>query len=101
MQSPVGERYHETSETITMIDKQEPHGMPNISAARVSRRSFLSSLGAASVVATAGPVAVTAPAAASIAPAAPAESETESGAIPISLRVNGRQVNAKVDPRTT
>jgi xanthine dehydrogenase YagT iron-sulfur-binding subunit len=70
--------------------------------AHLSRRSFLSSLGAAGVVATAGPVLATAQTATPVAPmAANSTSETIQGAIPVSLRVNGRQLDLQVDPRTT
>jgi xanthine dehydrogenase YagT iron-sulfur-binding subunit len=70
--------------------------------AHLSRRSFLSSLGAAGVVATAGPVLATAQTATPVAPmAANSISETIEGAIPVSLRVNGKQLDLQVDPRTT
>jgi xanthine dehydrogenase YagT iron-sulfur-binding subunit len=73
--------------------------------AHLSRRSFLSSLGAAGVVATAGPGLATAQTATPVAPmAADSTSETVEtiqGAIPVSLRVNGKRLNLKVDPRTT
>jgi xanthine dehydrogenase YagT iron-sulfur-binding subunit len=70
--------------------------------AQLSRRSFLSSLGAAGVVASAGPVLATAQTATPVAPmAAGTTSETIEGAIPVSLRVNGKQLDLQVDPRTT
>jgi xanthine dehydrogenase YagT iron-sulfur-binding subunit len=70
--------------------------------AHLSRRSFLSSLGAAGVVATAGPVLATAQTATPVAPmAADSTSEMIQGAIPVSLRVNGKQLDLQVDPRTT
>jgi xanthine dehydrogenase YagT iron-sulfur-binding subunit len=70
--------------------------------AHLSRRSFLSSLGAAGVVATAGPVLATAETATPVAPmTADSASETIQGAIPVSLRVNGKQLDLQVDPRTT
>jgi xanthine dehydrogenase YagT iron-sulfur-binding subunit len=70
--------------------------------AHLSRRSFLSSLGAAGVVATAGPVLATAQTATPVAPmAANSTSETVPGAIPVSLRVNGKRLDLQVDPRTT
>jgi xanthine dehydrogenase YagT iron-sulfur-binding subunit len=73
--------------------------------AHLSRRSFLSSLGAAGVVATAGPVLATAQTATPVAPMAASSTsetvETIQGAIPVSLRVNGRQLDLQVDPRTT
>jgi xanthine dehydrogenase YagT iron-sulfur-binding subunit len=68
----------------------------------LSRRSFLSSLGAAGVVATAGPVLATAQTATPVTPmAANFTSETIQGAIPVSLRVNGKQLDLQLDPRTT
>jgi xanthine dehydrogenase YagT iron-sulfur-binding subunit len=70
--------------------------------ANLSRRSFLSSLGAAGVVATAGPVLATAQTAAPVAPmVVDSTSESIQGAMPVSLRVNGKQLNLNVDPRTT
>jgi xanthine dehydrogenase YagT iron-sulfur-binding subunit len=70
--------------------------------AHLSRRSFLSSLGAAGVVATAGPALATAQTATPMAPmTAASASENVQGAIPVSLRVNGKQLDLQVDPRTT
>ena len=70
--------------------------------AHLSRRSFLSSLGAAGVVAGAGPVLATAQTATPVAPmAAGSTPEPIEGAIPVSLRVNGKQLALQVDPRTT
>jgi xanthine dehydrogenase YagT iron-sulfur-binding subunit len=68
---------------------------------RVSRRSFLSQLGAAGIAATTAPVLASA---ATLAPSAVQEPETtptEAGAIPITLRVNGQPHNLRLDPRTT
>jgi len=66
---------------------------------RVSRRSFLSQLGAAGVVAT------TRPLAGAQAPAAVETLEmaepTVAGAISVSLRVNGKAVTLQLDTRTT
>jgi len=73
--------------------------------AHLSRRSFLSSLGAAGVVASAGPVLATAQTATPVAPMAASSTsvtmETIQGAIPVSLRVNGKRLDLQVDPRTT
>jgi xanthine dehydrogenase YagT iron-sulfur-binding subunit len=73
--------------------------------AHLSRRSFLSSLGAAGVMASAGPVLATAQTATPVAPMAGSSTsetvETIQGAIPVSLRVNGKQLDLQVDPRTT
>jgi len=64
---------------------------------RVSRRSFLSHLGAASIAATAPPLL------ASASPAPPVQEEAASveGATAITLRVNGKDHRLQVDPRTT
>ena len=67
----------------------------------VSRRSFLSSLGAVGVAATTAPIAAGAQTAPPIAPAETTTTETIEGAIPVSLRVNGKQVDLEIDPRTT
>ena len=86
-----------------MNEKKQGQEVQDGSAVRVSRRSFLSSLGAAGVVATAGPVAVAA-AAPLEAPAVPGvapSSEPVEGAIPVSLQVNGKQLELRIDPRTT
>jgi xanthine dehydrogenase YagT iron-sulfur-binding subunit len=68
---------------------------------RVSRRSFLSHLGAASVAVTAAPVIASA---ATLAPAAAQEVDTDPATaanIPIALNVNGKVHNLRLDPRTT
>jgi xanthine dehydrogenase YagT iron-sulfur-binding subunit len=66
---------------------------------KVSRRSFLSQLGAAGIAATAPPAlasaAATVPPAQSPAPPAPA------GSVPVTLKVNGEQHALNLDPRTT
>jgi len=67
------------------------------SAGHFSRRSFLSSLGAAGVVATSGPFV----AAAQAAPAVEAHADTIEGAVPVSLRVNGKELDLHIDPRTS
>jgi xanthine dehydrogenase YagT iron-sulfur-binding subunit len=67
----------------------------------VSRRSFLSSLGAVGVAATAAPIVAGAQTAPPIAPVETTTTETIEGAIPVSLRVNGKQLDLEIDPRTT
>jgi xanthine dehydrogenase YagT iron-sulfur-binding subunit len=66
---------------------------------RVSRRSFLSHLGAAGIAATASPVL------AASAPAAPVEQAAEAaapaGTVPVTLKVNGKTRTLNLDPRTT
>jgi xanthine dehydrogenase YagT iron-sulfur-binding subunit len=66
---------------------------------RLSRRSFLSQVGAAGVVATATPLLAAAPA-----PALPAAGDGHAAAsatIPITLNVNGEDHRLQLDPRTT
>ena len=70
-------------------------------AVRVSRRSFLSSLGAAGVVAGAAPLVAKAQTAPAAAPALAAPAEAIEGAIAVSLRVNGKDLELQLDPRTT
>ena len=67
------------------------------SLGRFSRRSFLSQLGAAGIVATAPPLLASAPA------SAPAGEETPAapGTVPLTLRVNGEAHTLHIDPRTT
>ena len=67
---------------------------------RVSRRSFLSQIGAAGIAATT-PVFASG---SSSAPAAVKEmppADGIEGAVPLSLRINGNDHNLKIDPRTT
>jgi xanthine dehydrogenase YagT iron-sulfur-binding subunit len=65
---------------------------------RISRRSFLSHLGAAGIAATAPPIF-----AATQTPPAPAakETTTASGTMPITLHVNGKEYRLQIDPRVT
>jgi xanthine dehydrogenase YagT iron-sulfur-binding subunit len=65
---------------------------------QISRRSFLSHLGAAGIAATAPPLF-----AATQTPEAPAAEEpaTVPGAMPITLHVNGKQYRLQIDPRVT
>ena len=71
------------------------------STGRVTRRSFLSQIGAAGVTVTAAPLVVRAHAAAG--PAEPSTNAAEKieNAMPITLSVNGKSVRVEVDPRTT
>jgi xanthine dehydrogenase YagT iron-sulfur-binding subunit len=82
-------------------DKEAQEGTAEQSLfGRVTRRSFLSHLGAAGIAATASPVlaatAIQEPPAADAASAAPA-----AGTVPLTLRVNGKNRVLRVDPRTT
>jgi xanthine dehydrogenase YagT iron-sulfur-binding subunit len=62
---------------------------------RFSRRSFLSQLGAAGIVATTPPLLVTTNAAAQEVSSPPA------GTVPLTLHVNGQRHTLHIDPRTT
>ncbi len=75
--------------------KLETHKMNKrkILAAQVSRRSFLSSLGAAGVVATAGPAIAAAQTAPPMTSSDATSNESIEGAVPVSLRVNGKQLD--------
>ena len=78
------------------VETSEPEAMlPQ----RVTRRSFLSHLGAAGIAATASPVlgsvATQQVSAQTVAAPRPA------GSIPVTLKVNGRQHTLNLDPRTT
>ena len=66
---------------------------------RVSRRSFLSHLGAAGIAATAPPLlaATSSP----LAPAAQDGAPTVEGTVPVTLRINGVEHRLQLDPRTT
>jgi xanthine dehydrogenase YagT iron-sulfur-binding subunit len=66
---------------------------------RVSRRSFLSHLGAAGIAASTAPVlgATVAPTAETQAP----EAAAEPGTMPLTLRVNGKDYKLNIDPRTS
>ncbi len=64
---------------------------------RVSRRFFLSSLGAAGLAATAPPLL----AATATRVSEQTESAAPAGAIPVTLKVNGKSYTLRIDPRTT
>jgi xanthine dehydrogenase YagT iron-sulfur-binding subunit len=67
---------------------------------RVSRRSFLSQLGAAGVAVTARPLVASAQTATAVVASDVAEEKIE-GAVGVKLRVNGKAVNLEIDPRTS
>ena len=69
-------------------------------AGQVSRRSFLSQLGAAGVAVTARPL-VGAAQTAPVAVANDVGTEKIEGAIGVSLRINGKTVSLEIDPRTS
>jgi len=96
-------------ETISLDDKEEskptdtatPSEQDRSLLGHVSRRSFLSHLGAAGIAATAAPVLASA---ATLTPAGqptPAHTAAPDGTVPITLAVNGQSHNLNLDPRTT
>jgi xanthine dehydrogenase YagT iron-sulfur-binding subunit len=66
-------------------------------SARVSRRSFLSGLGATGIAATAGPILAKGQESNGAVPPA----ESIAGAIPVTLRINSTSYRLLLDPRTT
>jgi xanthine dehydrogenase YagT iron-sulfur-binding subunit len=97
MKNPSDSPTRETSSPGTVEDQQtaSPENAPIFG--RFSRRSFLSQLGAASIAATTAPLAH--------ATAAVAEPQTETsaiaGAVPVTLRVNGKDYHLMLEPRVT
>ena len=73
----------------------------DVDARKVSRRSFLSQVGAAGVVAAAAPALAAAGGTATGALPGDVAVEKIEGAIPVSLRVNGKVSALEIDPRTT
>jgi xanthine dehydrogenase YagT iron-sulfur-binding subunit len=91
--------FQSTKSTDEQEKRSPDAGQPLLG--RVSRRSFLSHIGAASIAATAPPIFASTPV-----HTAPTAEETAAfdgveGAVPITLRINGKEHNLKLDPRTT
>ena len=101
---------HPTEQDIEVPSEVDPESYPESASVapsaetpavnRVSRRSFLSHLGAASLVATASPVLAATPVPVAPAPAVPEEALTE-GTVALTLKVNGQAHALRLDPRTT
>jgi xanthine dehydrogenase YagT iron-sulfur-binding subunit len=85
----------ELKDKLAMTEEQKKE-----SAGRVSRRSFLSGLGAAGVAVGAAPLIGGAAVAVAEAPAAQ-EAPAMAGAVAVTLKVNGKDHAMKLDPRTT
>jgi xanthine dehydrogenase YagT iron-sulfur-binding subunit len=87
--------------TTEVPEKEEQDTAEQSLFGRVTRRSFLSHLGAAGIAATASPVlAATATQEPPAVDAAP-EAQAAAGAVPVTLRVNGKSRVLRLDPRTT
>jgi xanthine dehydrogenase YagT iron-sulfur-binding subunit len=83
-------------------DKEEQDGTAEQSLlGRVTRRSFLSHLGAAGIAATASPVLAATVTQESPAADAASEAQAAAGTVPVTLRVNGKSRVLRLDPRTT
>jgi len=79
----------------------EDNGRDKETGGRVTRRSFLSQIGAAGVAVTAAPLAARAQINGTPAQASTGAAERIENAMPITLSVNGKTVRLEVDPRTT
>ena len=89
---------HDPTSTCQPEDETENHRLLDH---QLSRRSFLSQLGAAGVAATANPLlAAAAPAAAAV-PVTTDGKGPPAGAIPVTLNANGQDHRLQLDPRTT
>jgi len=88
-----------------MSEKQEKITQPTTEITRspsgLTRRSFLSQLGAAGLAVTAAPALATAQVGLQPVEAIDLSKEKIEGAIPLRLRVNGKDYSIEVDPRTT
>src|ERR1700694_4435194 len=81
-------------------EDDKPHEEKQPLLGRVSRRSFLSHLGAAGLAATTQPLLATTPAPATTEPATE-ETPAVPGAVPVTLRVNGEDHRLMIEPRVT
>jgi xanthine dehydrogenase YagT iron-sulfur-binding subunit len=91
----------DSNEVSKPIDLAKPSEQDRSLLGHVSRRSFLSHLGAAGIAATTAPVLASA---VTLTPAdqqTPTETPAPAGTVPITLNVNGRTHNLNLDPRTT
>src|SRR5882757_6610580 len=87
-----------------MAEQSQPNETPQSGSqfGKSTRRRFLSRLGMASLLASAGPVLGERSRAESAAtPETKKTMPAVEGAIPVSLRVNGKKYDLRIDPRTT
>jgi xanthine dehydrogenase YagT iron-sulfur-binding subunit len=78
--------------------EEQPEANPQLQFGKSTRRTFLSRLGMAGLLASAGRIA---PALAEPLRAEPAPTPGSKDAIPVTLRVNGKKYDVRIDPRTT
>jgi xanthine dehydrogenase YagT iron-sulfur-binding subunit len=88
-------------EESKLTDSTNPSEQNGSLLGRVSRRSFLSHLGAAGIAATTAPVLASAATLESAAKQAPTQTAAPADTVPITLNVNGQTHNLNIDPRTT
>jgi xanthine dehydrogenase YagT iron-sulfur-binding subunit len=98
MNKPCDSPSHESPAAETTEGKQAEHDTTPLFG-KFSRRSFLSQLGAASIAATTAPLAHATAAVAE--PQTEASADAVAGAVPITLRVNGKDYRLVVEPRVT
>lgn len=78
--------------------EEQPEPNPQPQFGKSTRRTFISRLGIASLVATAGSIT---PAFAECSAKSPTPSPESKDAIPVTLTVNGKKYDLRIDPRTT
>lgn len=81
--------------------RRDEEDLKDPSGSRVSRRSFLSRLGATGVAVTAAPFAVAAQTPIAEPQGVVEAAEKIEGAMPVSLKINGKAYELVLDPRTT
>jgi xanthine dehydrogenase YagT iron-sulfur-binding subunit len=87
---------------IEVAEKEQQEGSAEQSLfGRVTRRSFLSHLGAAGIAATASPVLAATAIQEPPTVDAASEAQASAGNVPVTLQVNGKRHVLRLDPRTT
>jgi xanthine dehydrogenase YagT iron-sulfur-binding subunit len=97
---PEQEKTAQEGERAESVSNSDPKGT---TLGRVSRRSFLSHLGAAGLAVSAHPLLATepSPVAPETAVAAPDGASSVDGAVAVTLRVNGKEHRLHIEPRVT
>jgi xanthine dehydrogenase YagT iron-sulfur-binding subunit len=85
-------------EIFMKAQERSPEKKPSV---RVTRRSFLSQIGAAGVAATAAPLVARAQLTETPAAASLSKAEKIEGAMAVTLNINGKPAKIEIDPRTT
>ena len=96
----MGQDAHDTEQSRTSGDQLEPtQGEQGAEQVRVSRRFFLSGLGAAGITATAQPILAAVPAEQAEQAAASEPVQTPGDTVPVTLHVNGKEYHLQLEPR--